>query len=133
MNKTIYSITKNPLNGFSWIVTGVSQSDGSFGISFKKSKSKIGIYPSSFFRIELTQSSYPLLEKIYLHFCCGRIGERTERDMCYFEVTDFYSIWHIIIPLPLGAPWGPLGGPLGAPWGPLGGPLGAYKFSFLWC
>jgi len=43
------------------------------------------------------------LEKIYLHFCCGRIGERTERDMCYFEVTDFYSIWHIIIPLPLGA------------------------------
>src|SRR5882724_8245734 len=98
MNKTIYSITRNPLNGFSWIVTGVSQSDGSFGISFKKSKSKIGIYPSSFFRIELTQSSYPLLEKIYLHFCGGRIGERTERDMCYFEVTDFYSIWHIIIP-----------------------------------
>jgi len=50
------------------IVTGVSQSDGSFGISFKKVKSKIVFILSSFFRIELTQSSYPLLEKIYLHF-----------------------------------------------------------------
>jgi len=38
------------------------------------------------------------LKQIDSYFVCGRIGKRTEREMCYFEVTDFYSIWHIIIP-----------------------------------
>lgn len=91
-------ISPLPLNKLAWIITGLSQSDGSFGISFKKSNSKIGYFPSPFFRIELTKLSYPLLKLIYLYFGCGRIGERTERDMVYFEITDFYSIWHIIVP-----------------------------------
>lgn len=80
------------------IFSGLTQSDGSFGISFRKTTSKVGIVLMPFFRIELTQSALPLLLEVKNFFGCGRIGFNAKLNSISFEVSDFTSLWHIIIP-----------------------------------
>lgn len=86
------------INSCLGLFSGLTQSDGSFGISFRKTTSKVGIVLMPFFRIELTKSSLPLILEIKNFFGCGRIGFNTNLNSISFEVSDFSSLWHIIIP-----------------------------------
>lgn len=95
-NKNNFNLTILPSN--EGIFSGITQSDGSFGISFRKTTSKVGIVLRPFFRIELTYLALPLIKEIYNFFGCGRIGFNKHLNSVSFEVSDFYSIWHIIIP-----------------------------------
>jgi len=92
------SIICLPKNKLAWIVTGVFQSDTGFGFSIRKNNSKAGFRLIPYFRIELTKDSYPLIQAIQNYFCCGHISENIERNMVCFEITNFYSLWHILIP-----------------------------------
>lgn len=53
-----------------WILSGLIQSDGSFGISIKKNKSKLGFFITLFLRVELNIHSLPLIQEMQ-SFCCG--------------------------------------------------------------
>ena len=91
-----------PYNKLAWIVSGVTQSDGSFGISFKMTNSKFGYKISPFYRIELTLASINLINTIHKFFnnqgANGRTGIRMLRGTCYYEITDLYSLWHVVVP-----------------------------------
>lgn len=92
-NKNLTTLTP-----IAWLFSGLTQSDGSFGISFRKTNSKVGIVLMPFFRIELTSLALPLIKEVHKFFGCGRIGFNKHVNSVSFEVSDFYSIWHIIIP-----------------------------------
>ena len=85
-------------NKMAWIFSGLIQSDGSFGISIKKNKSKLGFFITLFLRVELNIKSLPLIKEMQSFFNCGRVFIREDRYTCLFEITDLHSLWHIIIP-----------------------------------
>lgn len=84
---------------YPWIFTGLAQSDGSFSISIIKTQSKIGLVLRPFFNIELKDSSVEILIELQNYFGgCGRIFHNKSRKTVSFEISDFYSLWHILIP-----------------------------------
>lgn len=84
---------------FGWIFTGLTQSDGSFAISIIKTKSKIGLVLRPFFSIELKDSSINILLEVQQYLGgCGRIYNNKIKKTVNFEISDFPSIWHILIP-----------------------------------
>ena len=93
------NITKTDCNNkMAWIFSGLIQSDGSFGISIKRNKSKLSFFITLFLRVELNIKSLPLIKEMQSFFNCGRVFIREGRNTCLFEITDLHSLWHIIIP-----------------------------------
>jgi LAGLIDADG endonuclease len=78
------------------VVTGLFQSDGTFGIGVHTSASKLFITVK--LTLELTITSWPLSLKIQSYFGCGRVTIDQKRQMCKFEISDLPTLWHIIIP-----------------------------------
>lgn len=85
-----------PLNPY-WI-TGFSDAEGCFSISFKKTKSsKVGYYIRPSFIIHLDAKDYSLLEKIKLYFGVGYIS-KGDKNTFYYGVSSLSDLNEIIIP-----------------------------------
>lgn len=81
----------------SWYYTGFCHADGSFFISIeKKSNSVWGFRLNPMFAIALGIDSLDLIRDIAHFFGCGNIY--ITKQGATFRVTNFYHIWHIIIP-----------------------------------
>lgn len=92
------NIILTPVNKFAWIITGVFQSDGSFGIKIIKNKSNLGLQINLYFTLHLSITSLPLILKIKTYFNCGHVIIDKKNQMCKFEITDINSLWHLVIP-----------------------------------
>lgn len=97
-NTNTMNISINPSNKFAWVISGLIQSDGSFGTSIRQVKYGYGFTIKPFLRIELRIESLPLLKKIQSYFGCGSIGIVKNRNTCYFEILDFNNLWNIVLP-----------------------------------
>jgi hypothetical protein len=100
LNKKTMNIKTTSLNKFAWIISGLIQSDGSFGISIRKVNYGYGFTVKPYFRIELRIESLPLIKEVKSYFGCGSVGvvANNKRKSCYFEILNVSHLWHIIIP-----------------------------------
>lgn len=94
------NIIKTPINKFAWVISGLIQSDGAFGISIRKVNYGYGFSVKPYFRIELRIESLSLIKQVQSYFGCGSIGvvEKLNRNTCYFEILNINHLWHIIVP-----------------------------------
>lgn len=88
------------LTGISpYFITGLSEADSSFGISFHKDKkSKLGYFVGLRFKICLLEKDKILLELIKAYFKCGSISNVEKNGVINYIVYDNYSLNNIIIP-----------------------------------
>ena len=95
---SLLEIINDPTVKFGWVISGLIQSDGSFGIKINKVNYGIGLSVNAFLIIELSKKSLPLLKSVHNYFGCGTLNIREDRNMCKFEITDINSLFHIVIP-----------------------------------
>jgi hypothetical protein len=95
LSKKQQSLTQ--LAPLDWYYTGFAHSDGSLFFSVeKKSNSFWGYRVTPMFAITLGIESLELLRNIARFFGCGNIT--IGKESATFRVTEFFHIWHIIIP-----------------------------------
>ena len=89
-------IAANQQDKLGWLITGLVQSDGSFGMRIIKYKNSIRI--RLVLVIEMTIASLPLLEQVRSYFGCGSINIDKKRNTCIFTITDLSALLHIVVP-----------------------------------
>lgn len=77
-------------------LTGLFHSDGSLFISIERKKGVWGFRLNPTFAITLEIESLKLIEDIARFFGCGNII--VTKQSATFKVTNFFHIWHVIIP-----------------------------------
>lgn len=89
-------ITPTTRSKLAWLVTGLVQSDGCFGMRVFKYKKSIGI--SFKLTIEMTMTSLPLLKQVQAYFGCGSIYFNKKRNTCIYSISAKSELWHIVVP-----------------------------------
>jgi hypothetical protein len=88
------------LTGISpYFITGLSEADSSFSITFHKDKkSKLGYSIGLRFKICLLEKDRTLLELIKAYFKCGSITNVEKNGVINYIVRDHGSLYNVIIP-----------------------------------
>lgn len=85
------------MDQLAWTITGLTQSDGSFGFSFSEVVYGCKLKARPFFAIELNNVSYDLLKEVQSYFGCGNLSY-VKNNKAVFSITDIKLLWHVIVP-----------------------------------
>lgn len=90
--------TPNTRDRLGWLITGLIQSDGSFGIGIVQNKEQATVRLNYHLTIELTMTSLPLLREVQAYFGVGSINFDNKRNTCIYSIRAIDHIWHILVP-----------------------------------
>ncbi len=102
MEHNVQYVGSRPIKGskdFSWYVTGFTDGEGCFSISFnKRQKLKTGIEVRPSFSIAQNKRSLEILKDIHKYFGCGAIRFSKKDQVYKYEVRSIKDLRKVIIP-----------------------------------